>query len=512
MLPNGACDLVRLIESTSELTPCAAERRSRAREGPMGNNRRFTMPLRSDGTLGADSIDGRKHRNPVPGPENMSAKQRASNVSFATITLILVGYCEVALAQTATGQLVRDQRAAIRPQPERGETVTNRPRPELDPLGVRAGNLLIYPRLGLQEFYNDNIFATDSDEQDDFITLVSPRVDVTSDWSNHAFGLYANARIGRYADQTGEDFEDWSIGTDGRLDITQRANLRAGVSFDRLHEGRGSPDDIRRQGVVSPPVEPTIFDVGSVFLTYQQSLGRFLLESGGVVDQLDYDNVSRENGEVVINDDRDRAIIAGRLKVGYEFIPGYTAFARGTVDYRRYDNLDVSNQVDRDSQGYFIEVGTDLDVTAVLFGNVAIGYRSQDYDDPSFDTIGDVAGRAALTWNLTGLTTVSASITRELIETTASGSAAIFETAGRVALDHELLRNLLLQAAVSVSDDDFQDIDRSDTYVRAGFGANYLMNKYIRLELSYDYLSRGSSAQGGDFTNNTIFLGALFRI
>ena len=61
---------------------------------------------------------------------------------------------------------------------------------------MHAGGLFIYPRLGLQEFYNDNIFATDSDEEDDFITLVSPRVDVTSDWTKHAFDLYAKAAIG----------------------------------------------------------------------------------------------------------------------------------------------------------------------------------------------------------------------------------------------------------------------------------------------------------------------------
>jgi hypothetical protein len=463
--------------------------------------------------MGADSIGGRKHPNPFPGSEDMSDKQRASNFSFAIITLILVGYYEVALAQTATEQLARDQRAAFRPPPERGETVTNRPRPELDRLGVRAGGLFIYPSLGLQEFYDDNIFATDSGEEDDFITLVSPRVDVASDWTRHAFGLYGKAAIGRHADQTEEDFEDFSVGTNGRLDITQRAKLRAGVSYDRLHEGRGSPDDVRRQGG-SPPADITLFDVGSVFLTYQQWLGRFLLESGGEVDRLRYDNVSREDGTIIINDDRDRAIYAGNLKMGYEFMQGYTAFIRGEVDYRRYDDLCCRGALfDRDSEGYLIELGTDFDVTAVLFGDVAIGYRSQDYDDPSFDTIGDVAGRASLTWNPTGLTTVSALISRgEVIETTLSGSPAIFETEGRVTVDHELLRNLLLQAAVSVSDEDFQDIDRSDTYVRAGFGAKYLMNRYIQLDLSYRYLSLGSDAEGQDFTNNTIFLGALFRI
>ena len=57
------------------------------------------------------------------------------------------------------------------------------------------------------------------------------------------------------------------------------------------------------------------------------------------------------------------------------------------------------SQFDRDSEGDLIEVGTDFDVTAVLFGDVAIGYRLQDYDDSRFDTIEDVAGCASLTWN-----------------------------------------------------------------------------------------------------------------
>src|SRR2546430_17302073 len=106
---------------------------------------------------------------------------------------------ELALAQAASEQLVRDQLAVARPRLDRGETVTSRPRPELDPLGMRAGSFLIYPRLGLQEVYNDNIFAAESNEQGDFITLVRPQLDVRSDWTNHAVDLHAGATIGRHA-------------------------------------------------------------------------------------------------------------------------------------------------------------------------------------------------------------------------------------------------------------------------------------------------------------------------
>src|SRR5438876_9205404 len=43
---------------------------------------------------------------------------------------------------------------------ERGTTVAQRPRPELDPLGLRFGNWFLFPRIELDEVYNDNVFAT----------------------------------------------------------------------------------------------------------------------------------------------------------------------------------------------------------------------------------------------------------------------------------------------------------------------------------------------------------------
>src|SRR5690348_6969052 len=84
----------------------------------------------------------------------------------------------------------------LRPEPfgyylQRGQTVTERPRPELDPLGVHAGSFFIYPRVELDQLYNDNIYAAGSNRVDDFITVLSPSVDVKSNWSNHALNADA---------------------------------------------------------------------------------------------------------------------------------------------------------------------------------------------------------------------------------------------------------------------------------------------------------------------------------
>ena len=43
-----------------------------------------------------------------------------------------------------------------------GKTVTDRARPEIDPLGIRFGEFFFYPRAEIDGSYNDNIFATNT--------------------------------------------------------------------------------------------------------------------------------------------------------------------------------------------------------------------------------------------------------------------------------------------------------------------------------------------------------------
>src|SRR5271163_1858458 len=73
------------------------------------------------------------------------------------------------------------------PPLERGASVLDRPRPEYDPLGLRLGSFFLYPKLELGELYSDNVFATQSNKKTDFITVVSPTLDLRSNWSQNAF-------------------------------------------------------------------------------------------------------------------------------------------------------------------------------------------------------------------------------------------------------------------------------------------------------------------------------------
>jgi len=56
--------------------------------------------------------------------------------------------------------------------------VARKPRPEFDAIGLRAGSFLVYPMLEVVENYDSNIYATQNNETDDWVTLISPDVAV----------------------------------------------------------------------------------------------------------------------------------------------------------------------------------------------------------------------------------------------------------------------------------------------------------------------------------------------
>ena len=201
--------------------------------------------------------------------------------------------------------------AAQAQQVRYGETVTSRQRPELDPLGIRAAGFLIYPSLAVGEQYNDNIFADDTGEVDDFITLIAPRVKVDSDWNNHALNFRADANIGKYADNGDEDFEDYAFGTDGRLDITRNQSLFANALYSHRHQNRGDPDEPQGRN-------QSAFDFYTITGGYNHRFNRLSVELEGTGAQYDYDNVTADDGSTINQEQRNRTEAVGTLRAAYE--------------------------------------------------------------------------------------------------------------------------------------------------------------------------------------------------
>jgi hypothetical protein len=381
----------------------------------------------------------------------------------------------------------------------RGATVTERARPDYDPIGVRLGSFFLLPALSVQESYNSNIFATERNEQSDFITSIEPKLDLRSNWNNHALNLHADTRVVRFADFDNEDFEDYTLAADGRLDVQRDFRLFGGAAHLLRHEQRSSPNN---QG----GAEPTEYNLTSLNLGAEKQFNRVATRLNAKRDYFSYDDVRTAAGATIDQGDRDREQTEIALRTGYEFTPLREVYLLGAYNFREYDRRTDRNGLRRDSDGYMLAVGAEYDLTGVTFLDAFVGYMAQDYDDPRLRQISGWTAGAKLTWNVTQLTTITGSLARDVEETILNNASGYFATRAELRADHELLRNLLLNASIGYENDEFEGISRDDDYYLAGIGAKYLMNRFLSVSGGYGYRSRESSQAGADFDENVVFL------
>ncbi len=413
------------------------------------------------------------------------------------VAVATAGGIHGALAQSVTFQPLQPTEEAGSEDVTRGATVMNRARPELDALGVPIGGFYLYPRLSAGEAFRDNVFDAESNPQSDAITDIRPSLRLQSNFGRHAISLYSDADIGRYIDHTREDYNDYTVGGQGRLDVVGRSHLDLGTSYKHLHEDRASPNDVGG-------ITPTGYNDTNVSFGGTAALARVNARVEATYDRLDYSNVLSPTGLTLDNAGRNRDEYNVMTQVGYELAPLRDVFVRGSYNMRDYDRTFDIGGFQRSSNGYEVAVGANYDLTGVTFAQAFLGYRSQSYDDPRLANVSGVAAGAQLVWNVTRLTTVTASLTRDVDETTLSGASSYFSTDFGLQVDHELLRNLILRANALYGNDSFNGISRNDDRYQAGFGAVYQMNRFFALSGDYTFRGRQSNVAGQDFVENVV--------
>lgn len=388
-------------------------------------------------------------------------------------------------------------------EPERNVTVQDRPRPDYDPLGIRAGSFFFFPSFTVQGVYDDNVFATADDEEDDVGLTLSPELLVRSNFSRHSLNFRAGAEFGLWDEFDDNNYEDAFAESTGHLDITRADILTGALGVYREHEDRDSPDEAGTD-------EPTVYYRGIGQLGYRHNFNRIYTQFGLQAQRLDF-----QDNDDVNEDDRDRNVYTGSARAGYKISPRFGAFVAGAYRVTEYDTED-DDGIKRDSQGFDINVGTEIDITGLVFGELGIGYTRQDYDSSELDGFDGIGGGGTITWNITPLTTLVFSAAGEVLETTVEvdddPASANFQK--RVSLDvtHELLRNVLLNGNVAYVRDDFEGTSRKDDSVLAGVGVSYLINRNLSLDATYDFSKRESDVDTEDYTRNIVRLGITARL
>ena len=191
-------------------------------------------------------------------------------------------------------------------------TVTQRPRPDYDPIGMRAGSFLIFPELAVSGTYSDNVnFDDDGEEESDFVTALRPSVQFRSDWSRHSLGVELGSELAFHVEESDNDYQDFFLDGDGTLEISRQTNLsaNAGVRRGQENQAEGNNDE----------VEQFIAADGGLSLSHQ--LNRIVLTLGGNVERVVFDDDDEE--------DENRYEYDALLRTAYEVSPRFDVFVEG---------------------------------------------------------------------------------------------------------------------------------------------------------------------------------------
>lgn len=361
-------------------------------------------------------------------------------------------------------------------------------------LGFRAGSFIFSPGITVAETYDDNVYRTSTNEQSDLVTEIAPNFATVSDFDLHQLFFAARGSFGYHADKTSENYQDYSIGGGGRLDLDYKTFLQLQSTYRKAHENRESPDSPNSD-------EPVEYSLTTHEASFARELGVIKLYIDGVYDRFTFEN--SQNGPLQIdNSSRDRDIYALDMRVAYEYFPNYNIYIGASHDWRRYrDNSAVS----RDSEGYGVRVGTDLYITGKIKADIYAGYLERTYD-ANLPNVDAVNYGGSIIWNATGLTSITAEVSRGIEETTFNDISGDLQTSFSVGVDHLLRHNLFLSADAGVRYSDYESrtVPRDDENYNAGLGIEYRPLDGLSLNADYKYSERDSTINTDDYSSNAV--------
>ena len=357
--------------------------------------------------------------------------------------------------------------------------------------GYKLGGFRLHNSITIDNFYNDNVFATDGNKDDDYFVSIVPGLEIESTWLHHYLSLNAFGTIDRYATVTAEDNEEYTVETQGRLDLTEESSLTTVFRQGRDTVGRTNAENDRRKNP-----QQLYFYAGE--LSYDHGFSKIDLTLRGFARRLDYVKS--------IDDDRDRVHYGGRPRLAYRFSPAFSVFLEPGAEIRDYDDKRDNDGVEKSSAAISGYVGSEFDITSIIRGELAIGFIHINFDESSFDDETIPAVKSEVTWDVTPLTRLDLEVAHRLATTTRQGASSKTQTLVSLGASHELRRNVILNAQATYLREDFNDISRDDDNFRFRAGARYLINRFLSIDLGYRFRLRETNAPNRDFRQNVVTL------
>lgn len=373
------------------------------------------------------------------------------------------------------------------------------PRPGYESHPLQLGPVSVQPELVVTETYDDNVFATARNKEDDFVTSVSPTVNLSAGRGKLELNGRLSATVTEFADHEKEGSTTFGGNADARYALDRANQVAASVSYARLTESRADPESTRGQDE-----SPATYDAMSGAVSYAYRRNRLGISVGAAAGHVDYTSDDES--------DRDRYSYSGNVRATLTVTPRFDAFVEAYAERRDFvDTVDRSG-LDRDALLAGFYVGTVIAIASKWSGEVGVGlFRTYNDDDalPDFTGIGT---RGSLTWSITPRTAVTAGFAREDMPTVTPGASGLIESRVTLRLEQEIRHNLIASAEVGYLRDDYQERNRQLSAVSGQVKAEYLINRNVSAIFSAGYAERTADIAEDEYDRFTTSIALRFKL
>ena len=370
-----------------------------------------------------------------------------------------------------------------------GVTVLSRLRPLYATPGIRAGGFVLFPSADETVLYNSNLNGVSGSQS--WGSRTSAGLTAASDWNRDSLGAAVNMDHYQYFAFPGESYTDWNVGATGGYTIAD-SQLTLSYSHSSYHELGTSIASVR---TTTPIADQT--DSARLYYTFQ--FGRIDITPDVSVGAYRFGSATQDGVQSNLNF-LDRNVIAGGVTGRYSMSDegGILLVIHGLAT--NYIHA-LPGQPSNNSESGLVLAGIDYQSKSVWRYRLLVGVEVREFQAAQFPTRTAPIAEGSVIWQPTGLTTVTGSLSRLIEDPESAGSNGYVLTQAQLTADHELRRDVILEARGGMQYVEFLQ-GGNQTNITGGVSVNWLINRNMRLSIGYDITKQTSVS--GNTTGSTL--------
>jgi polysaccharide biosynthesis protein VpsM len=430
----------------------------------------------------------------------MIYKKNIIQLILISVLTAMMSLCVYAAETPPTGQ-------------SKGEVVPEGQGISSDVFGEKGGRY--HPFLLFKEVYTDNLFTTDSNTKDDFITTIAPgiwlafpanrekllqldtnttspgglnlsRVKPETTRRYQTYFLYSPQFV-FYSNHSNHDHVNHSA------EALFQYNFNSGLSFDLIdifHDreeiaGNGITDTLYRH-------QDNLLD----FIAY------YVTPSGKLKIQFTYSNY-----DIGYKDDfvgyRDRNDNSFGASIFYKFWPKTSLF----TEYN-YADIDYDSGISNDSIENRYYGGITWDMTAKTRGTVKLGYANKDFDLATTSDQEDFSVEIQTQHNINPKRALQINGFRKYHESDLSNASSYLATGIDIGLMQRFNAKWSGTLSFLYQRDEYNGFDRDDDFFAISPAIRFEAKEWLIFDLGYSYLNNNSTVSSNDYEVNEAFFKA----